>query len=214
MVDVQVVLNAGGVSAEELAASVSSLLPSVDRLEVAHTDVASLSVLSERFGAAVGPLDSLRPDLPLLVVPARVAFAFGAVRRLVSHTQVPGRCVTRVFLPELSEAEHLACWSSSFLRLYDGSLSSLVNAGVSFDRRHLSHSSPRARSWLPAHSVGVAMVSDTGDDLERWSRRTGVTLDARRVWGSAVRGPAGGVRRRLVRRRHRRGRGGAARSVR
>lgn len=214
MGDVQVVLNARGVAAEELATSVQGLLPSARRIELAHTDPETVRVLSERFGRAVRPAGSLRSDVPLVVAPARVAFAVGAVRRLVSHTDVPGRCVTRVFLPGLAETEHLACWSTSFLRLYDGSLSSLLDADLSFDRGQLSHSSPRARSWLPAPSVGVAMISETEGDLQRWSRRTGMALDARRAWASTVRGPAGDLRRRLLRRRQRRRAEGAARSVR
>jgi len=204
MLEVQVVLSARGVGADELAPSVRSLLQSVRTLRPAPADSADGRMLEEHFGGSVRAAGALRPGVPLLVVPAGVVVAWGAIRRLRAHTEVPGRCVTRVFLPGSREAEFLACWSTSFLRLYEGSLDSLVDADLSFDRAQLSPASPKARSWLPAPAVGVAVVGEVGDDLASWSRRTGMALEARQVWASTVRGPAGGVKRRLARRRHRR----------
>jgi hypothetical protein len=133
-----------------------------------------------------------------------VVFASGAVRRMVRHTSVPGRSVTRVLVAGLGDTEYPACWSASWLRLYQGSLLSLVDADLSFDRAHLSARSPKARSWLTAERVGLALVGDQPESLTRWARRTGWSLDAQQAWASIVRGPAGEARRRMARRRHRR----------
>jgi len=214
VLDVQVVLNGRNATAGDLAASAQSLLGSLGGLQLAHTDEETVRVLRERFGASVSAFEVLRPGVPLLVAPGGVVFAVGAVRRVVAQTEVPGRRVSRVFLPGLGPQEHLACWSASFLRSYQGSIAALVDADLAFDREHLSHSSPQARTWLPAHAVGVALTSEIGGDLARWSRRTGLALDARGVWTKSVRGPAGAVRRRLLRRRHRRQGAGVPRSLR
>jgi len=204
VVEVQTVLSARGVPPEELVISVRSLLFSVRSLAVAHADEPTMQGLRDRFGESVRGLDSHRPGVPLLVAPGRVVFAFGAVRRILAQTGVPGRCVTRVYLPGLEDGQYVACWSASFLRLYPGPLASLVEADLDFDRTHLSVSSPTARSWVPAHALGVSTVGDVSGDLRRWWLATGLALDARSWWSTGVRGPAGGARRRLARRGHRR----------
>jgi hypothetical protein len=202
--EVQVVLDGRGVEERVLAASVTSLLRDVGQVELAHLEPEAMNALRARFAGGVAEAGSLRPGVPLLVSPGRVAFASGAVRRMVRHTSVPGRSVTRVLVAGLGDTEYPACWSASWLRLYQGSLLSLVDADLSFDRAHLSARSPKARSWLTAERVGLALVGDQPESLTRWARRTGWSLDAQQAWASIVRGPAGEARRRMARRRHRR----------
>ncbi|MGB7449425.1 MAG: hypothetical protein WA892_09890 [Ornithinimicrobium sp.] len=204
MKDVQVVLNGNGLDVRLLSASIETLLRAVRRVELAHVEPATMTSLHGRFGARVKAADHIRPGVPLLVSPGEVAFSSGAVRRIARHTNVPRRCVTRVFLPGVDDDQYPSCWSSAWLGAYQGSLASLVDADLSFDRRHLPARSAQARSWLTAEGVGVALMKAEAEAPTVWARRTGWSLDAQHLFARLVRGPAGGVRRRAARRRHRR----------
>lgn len=203
--DVQVLLDGRGADPQEAAACVGTLLRAVQRVELMHTPDPTRLVLNDRYGASVRPAQQARSDVPVMVTSPRVVFASGALRRIVKNALVDGRVVTRLFIPGLSEDEQVTCWSPVWLRSYEGGVTDLLDAGFAFDRAHLPHGSPTARSWVRADEVGVSLSSDVEGKVVVWAARTGAELDARRWWGESVRAPAGAAKRRLARRRQRRG---------
>lgn len=204
VIDIQVLLDGRGATSEEHETCARSLLTSVPIVELVHTDPAGAAVLQSQFPGRVEVAERLRSGVPVLVSSGRALFAAGALRRILADNARPDRCVTRLYVPGLEVSERLACWSPFWLSTYDGGMAALVDAGEDFDRDHLPVSSPMARHWIRGEDVGVALAAETAGNVRVWSRRTGLGLDARQVWGSYVRAPAGVSRRRLARWRQRR----------
>ncbi|RIK11610.1 MAG: hypothetical protein DCC50_14200, partial [Acidobacteria bacterium] len=158
MSQLQVVLDGRGAGPEELAAASASLLAQVE-------------------GPLLDATATLRPDVPLLVVPGHVVLARGAVRRLLSDLATPGRCLTCVVAPGSATLTRVTAWAPRWLAHWPGTLADLVDADLAFDREHLPTGSPVARAWLRADAVGVAAAADVGPDPAGWARRTGLLLD-------------------------------------
>lgn len=207
MNELQVVLDARGAEPSELTTAAATLLAAVPGLEVLGARDDQVALLRERSGDRVLPLDArsgtLRRDVPVLVAPARAAYARGAVRRLLADLATPGRCLTCVLVPGSEVGARLACWAADWLTGWSGTLSELVDADLDFDRRHLPPGSPVARAWLRADVVGIAPAASVGEDPDRWARRTGLALD-RDAAVAAARAPLGAARRRASRWRQRR----------
>lgn len=204
VVNAQVLLDGRGAGLDDVLLSAARLRRSSRPVEVVNTPKPTWKALRGAFGASVVPTAGLRRDVPLVVVSGRVALASGAVRRLVAHSDVRGRCVTRVLVPGLNEAQQVTCWSTAWLKSYGGDVADLLDADLAFDREHLPPGSPTARSWVLADQIGVSVVEDIGGRTAMWARSTGMRLDLGRLWGTSVRGPAGSVKRRLARKRQRR----------
>lgn len=200
--ELQVVVDGRGADPAQLSAAVRSLLRAVPTVQLAGPGAEA-----QRLGPAVRPLGELRRDLPLLLTTSRVTFADGATRRILRLLATPGRSVVRVVVPGLEAGEQVACWSAHALARLDGDLAALLDAGLGFDREQLPGDSPTARFWVRGDDVGVALTGDAGDSAAArllWARRTGLALDAGRLWGQGVRAPAGAARRRYRRWQQRR----------
>lgn len=204
MVNVQVVLDGSGADLAETLACVGSLLRSVPQVEFVRTPDETRRALRDRHIGSVRPADSVRQDAPLLITSGHVVFAAGAVRQIVRHTQVPGRVVTRVFIPGLPEGAHVTCWSSTWVSAHVAHPSELLDAGLIYDAKHLPPGSPTTRSWVRGDELGVSLRDEVSGKVSIWAARTGAALYAQRWWGQSVRAPAGATKRRLARRRQRR----------
>lgn len=194
----QVLLEARTASAEELLGSAATLLLQVPVVEVVYDTDDRYAVLADRFRDRVRPARELRPAGPVLVVSGRVALAGGAVQRLAADVAGPGRCATRVLVPDLALEDQVTCWSRDWVAGYAGTLEELVGATLAFDRHRLPVDSPRARRWVRADLVGAVAVDTLDEDPVRWARRTGRELSLDRAV-RAARVPAGAVRRSAAR---------------
>lgn len=155
----------------------------------------TLASLRGQVRAVLGPGEV---DLPgdaeaLLVVPAGVSLARGAVRRL--SRRAAGRRLVRVFLPGLERP--LAWWDAGLVREAGLSPGRLVAAGPELERELLDPQDGRARAWVPADEVGA---STRGGGA--WAWRTGAAL-ALRAAVAPLRSRAGQVKRARALRRQR-----------
>lgn len=203
MTDPQVLLDTRGATERELRASLATLLDQVSVVELVGAGTGRVAELAERHGGRVRAAPEVRSGVPVLVVSGRLCWATGGVRRILADLSVPGRSLTRVVVHGLPLAEgQVACWAPEWLAGFSGTPGELSAADLRFDRQHLPHDSPVARSWLRADAVGVALVAEVGQPPQRWSRRTGRDL-ARQELLSRARAPLGALRRRVRRSRHR-----------
>lgn len=196
-------LDVRGASPDELSASLGTLLPAVPAVELVHVGDDQLTELSARFPGRVSRAAAVRRTGSVLVTNGRVAYARGAVRRILADLRSPGRCVTRVLVPGLPHDLQVTAWAAGWLVDHPASPEELAGAGPDFDRAHLSAESPVVRAWVRADAVGVALVGTTGSDAAAWSTRVGLEL-GRDALLAAVRTPAGALRRRVSRGRQRR----------
>jgi len=130
------VVDPAGASAAELDATRASL----------RGQVAAVHVLGE--GSA-----SLDGVAAVLVLPAGIVLARGALARLARHAAMPGRQVTRVFLPGLDRP--VALWRLELVRRAGLSLEQLARGGTELERPLLDPADGRARAWVPADEIGV-----------------------------------------------------------
>lgn len=186
MSPVLAVVHRGSASAAELSATLSSLVGQVSAVQLVATtpdDVGTAPADDALLPASVERLvrSSVHPDAVerVLVVPAGVVLARGAVARLTARAAAPGRVVTRVLVPGLAAERPLALWRGDWVRGAGLDAGSIATAGVELDRERLDHGDPRVRSWVPADEVGAALVPQTGPSLARWSWRTGARLSVR-----------------------------------
>ncbi len=190
---VPAVVPVGTASRTELLATLASLLGQVAYVCIVGEVPDDGARLPDRLAHLV------RTDLDLgardgaLVVPAGVVLARGAVTRLAERASVPGRIVTRVFLPGLTAIGPVTRWDAAWLRDRELDAPQIAAASPDLDRDLFDHTDPRVRAWVPADEIGVALLADLGDDPAGWSRRTGrrLALTGRlapaRSWAGAVR---------------------------
>ena len=179
MPPVLAVVHRGSAPEADLLATLSSLAGQVTAVRLVGATPDDGASLPERFARLVR--SSVDPDAVelVLVVPAGVVLARGAVARLAARAAVPGRAVTRVLLPDLGAERPVAAWRGDWVRSAGLGADVLATAGVEVDRERLDHADPRARAWVPADEIGAALVSQCGPSLARWSWRTGTRLAVR-----------------------------------
>lgn len=192
------------IAAVGLVNCVQTLLTQTESVHVINVSAAVGDELRARFGKGIGSLATITSGQALLLTSARAVFASGSTRRMSWHSEMPGRCLTRVLLPGIGGQNLVRCFSAKWLASFDGDLADLVRADLTFDRQHLPTSSPTARAWVRGDELGVALAANVDGDLSAWQRRVGAQLDVQRWWGQQVRARAGVARRRLSRRRQRR----------
>ncbi|SEE98586.1 hypothetical protein [Ruania alba] len=195
-----------GLSLGDAALVLETLCGQADRV-AARCDATVRGPLAEKFPEAVGVAWDVPMDGHVLMVTAPVAFGPGAVASLVQRAAVPGRIVTRVFLPDSGGSSMIALWSAEWLTEHGIDGDRLPELGLTFDNAHLPHDHPQARAWIPADEVGVVPTSEVGPDLEAWARAERNRVRRQSRW-SGVRARLGTVRRELrllrQRRAHRR----------
>jgi len=177
MSPVLAVVPCGGAPAAEVRATLASLAGQVAQVHLLDDDGAAPSEgndLPEGLARLVRGELGLAEAGYVLVVPAGVVLARGAVGRLVARTQ--GLVVTRVVVPGLDPDHPCALWRAAWVRGEGLDLAALALAGVELDRERLSAGDPRVRAWVPADEVGAELVTRLGPEARRWARAAGARL--------------------------------------